>query len=368
LKKIIISVSNDIVTDQRVIRIAGTLSRNGYDLLIVGRNLPQSPDHKDFQYPIHLFSMWFKRGPLFYLFLNLRLFFFLLFTRTDILLANDLDTLPANYWMSKIKNIPLVYDSHEYFTEVPELTERKSIQKIWLNIESHIIPKLKYFYTVNQSIAGIYQEKYNTEVKVIRNLPDCRNGTDQKSDIPGVNGRKMIIYQGALNMARGIDLAIQSMAYLEDAVLVIAGDGPERKELEKHAHLLDVNDKVIFLGRKLPDELSTITGQAGLGISFEQKQGLNYYYALPNKLFDYIHAEIPVLVSPFPEMKAVVKKYEIGEILESFDPENIAVQINRMLKDEKKREYWMKNLKDAANELCWRVEEKKLIEIFESIE
>ncbi len=367
MKKIIISVSNDIVTDQRVIKVAGTLSRNGYKLLILGRNLPQSPDYKNFQFPVHRFSLWFKKGPLFYFFLNIRLLFFILFRKADILLANDLDTLPANYWASKIKSIPLVYDSHEYFTEVPELAGRKSVQKIWLSMESFIVPKLNYFYTVNQSIANIYREKYNVEAKVIRNLPECSTKGQLKYDIPGINGRRIIIYQGALNMARGIDLAIQSMAYLEDVVLAIAGDGPERKELEKHAHFLNVENKVIFLGRILPAKLSSITRQACLGISFEQKQGLNYYYALPNKIFDYIHAEIPVLVSPFPEMEAIVEEYGVGEVLKSFEPENIAKQIDTMLNDDKKREYWKNNLKTASEELCWSLEEKKLLDIFNTI-
>lgn len=368
MKKIIISVSNDIVTDQRVTKVAGTLSSNGYEVLILGRVLTESPDIQGFPYPSHRFSMWFKKGPLFYFFLNLRIFFFLLFRKTNILLANDLDTLPSNYCVSKIKQIPLVYDSHEYFTEVPELTGRKTVQKIWLSLESFIVPKLKFFYTVNKSIAEIYRDKYKVDVKVIRNLPECKNKNILKPKIPGINGRKIILYQGALNMARGIDLAIQSMAYLENVVLVVAGNGPEREELEKHAHLLNLQDQVIFLGRKLPGELPGITSQACLGISFEQKQGLNYYFALPNKLFDYIHAEIPVLVSPFPEMVNIVKKYRVGEVLESFEPEDIASQINRMLFDRKKRDYWKANLKVAAKELCWSKEEMKLLKIFKTIE
>ena len=368
MKKIIISVSNDIVTDQRVIRVAGTLSRNGYQILIVGRILSGTIEAGDFPYTIHRFSMWFKKGPLFYFFLNLRLFFFILFRKADILLANDLDTLPANFLVSKLKGISVVYDSHEYFTEVPELINRKVIQGIWLFIESSILPKLKYFYTVNRSIADIYQKKYHVDVKVIRNLPECKKEELPVVDIPGVLSRKIILYQGTLNMARGIELAIRAMAHLKDAVLVLAGDGPNRENLEELTESLDLKEKLIFLGRKLPAELAGITAQADLGISFEQKQGMNYFYALPNKIFDYIHAEIPVLVSPFPEMNAVVKEYGVGEVLESFEPEGIAAQINQMLNDREKHELWKKNLEKAAKELCWRVEEKKLMEIFEVIE
>jgi len=368
LKKFIFFVFNVILIDQRVKRVAGTLTRNAYQIQIVGRILPGTIDAGDFPYPIHRFSMWFKKGPLFYFFLNLRLFFFILFKKADILLSNDLDTLPANFLVSKLKGIPLVYDSHEYFTEVPELIDRKIIQGIWLFIESSIIPKLKYFYTVNQSIAEIYQKKYHVDVKVIKNLPECSRKECPVTEIPGVLDRKIIIYQGALNMARGIDLAIRAMVHIKNTVLVLAGDGPERKNLEEVSKTLDLKEKVIFLGRKLPAELAGITAQADLGISFEQEQGLNYYYALPNKIFDYIHAGIPILVSPFPEMDAVVKEYGVGEVLESFKPEGIATQINRMLNDREKQELWKKNLGNAAKKLCWEEEENRLIEIFEVIE
>ena len=367
MKKIIISVSNDIVTDQRVIRVAGTLIRNGYEVLIVGRVLPGTIEMGTFPYVIHRFSMCFKKGPLFYFFLNLRLFFFLLFRKVDILLANDLDTLSANFLVAKLKRIPLVYDSHEYFTEVPELVDRKIIKHIWLFIESSIVPKLKYIYTVNQSIADIYIKKYHVDVKVIRNLPECNNEEFPKVDIPGILTRKIILYQGALNMARGIDLAIRAMTHLKYAILVIAGDGPERKTLEELTEFLDLNGNVIFLGRKLPAELVGITAQADLGISFEQKVGLNYYYALPNKIFDYIHAEIPVLVSPFPEMEKLVNYYGVGEVVNSYDPKSIATQMNSMIQDQEKRKLWKEKLIKAANELCWNKEEKSLIELFDNI-
>ncbi len=365
MKKIIISVSNDIVTDQRVLKVAGTLTRNGYEVLIVGRILHGTIETGDLPYPIHRFSMRFKKGPLFYFFLNLRLFFYIFFRKADILLANDLDTLPANFLVSRFKGVPLVYDSHEYFTEVPELVDRKIIKHIWLFIESSIVPKLKYIYTVNQSIAGIYQKKYHVNIKVVLNVPECRNEEFTKVEIPGVLTRKIILYQGTLNMARGIDLAIRAMSYLKDAVLVIVGDGPERKNLEELSESLDLDGKVIFLGRKSPAELAGITAQADLGISFEQKVGLNYYYALPNKIFDYIHAEIPVLVSPFPEMGKLVNDLGVGEVVNSFEPESIANQINSMIQNQS--EFWKDSLKKAAKELCWDKEEKILMELFDNI-
>ena len=108
---------------------------------------------------------------LFYAFFNLRLFFILLFKKADVFVSNDLDTLLANYLASKFKRkTELVYDSHEYFTEVPELTNRPGVQKIWMKIERMIFPKLTKIYTVNDSIAKIYSELYTKDIKVVRNI------------------------------------------------------------------------------------------------------------------------------------------------------------------------------------------------------
>src|ERR1039457_87445 len=124
-KRIIVSVTNDLTTDQRVDRSCNTLVKMGFDVLLVGRLLKQSLELESRNYRTKRMKLWFTRGPLFYAEYNLRLFFFLLVHKTDILFSNDLDTLPANYLISGILNLPLVHDCHEYFRGVPELNGRR---------------------------------------------------------------------------------------------------------------------------------------------------------------------------------------------------------------------------------------------------
>ena len=170
-KKVIISVVSDLVTDQRVNRAALTLHNQGMDVILIGRMLKKSLPLEERPYKMVRFKLWFEKGPLFYACYNIRLFLFLLFNKADIYLANDLDTLPANFVASRLKKIKLVYDSHEYFTEVPELVNRPFIRFIWLKLEQWIFPRLTDVMTVNDSIAGFYIAKYNVPVKTIRNLP-----------------------------------------------------------------------------------------------------------------------------------------------------------------------------------------------------
>ena len=170
MKRILISVSNDLFTDQRVQKISNTLIKNGFQVLVIGRRKGQTLNNK-FLFKTHRFKLFFNKGFLFYFEFNICLFFKLLFEKKDFLYANDLDTLLPNYLVHKLTKTQLIYDSHELFTEVPELINRPFIQKIWLKIESFILPKLKNSITVNSSISEYYNSKYNSCFKVIRNVP-----------------------------------------------------------------------------------------------------------------------------------------------------------------------------------------------------
>lgn len=363
-KKVIISVINDLVTDHRVHKVALSLQKSGYSPVLIGRKLPESQPVKR-SYKTIRFKLWFTKGVLFYAFYNIRLFLYLMICKADIFLSNDLDTLPANFLASCLRQKPLVYDSHEYFTEVPELINRKSIKQIWLKIESLILPKIKYAYTVNQSIADIYNKKYGIDMKVVRNIPIYNRFmaiNDISITLP--ENKRIIIYQGAINIGRGIKEMIQAMNYIDDAIFLIVGEGDildKLKDFTKEKHL---NEKVIFAGRIPFNELSAYTLKADLGVSLEKNMGLNYYYALPNKIFDYIHAEIPVLAANLPEMSRIVEGFNVGKCINSHRPEQIAESVNQMLTDENQRYLWKENCRKAKKILTWENEAKKLIEIF----
>ena len=173
--KVFVSVTNDTSFDQRVHKTCKTLTESGFDVMLIGRKLPNSIPLQPQVYKVKRFRLWFNKGPFFYACYNLRLFWFLLFKKIDILHANDLDSLLANFLIKKIKKCELVYDSHEYFTGVPELTSRPKVQKIWKKMERNIIPHLKYCITVNQSIAQLYEEEYKVKFEIIRNIPKKSN-------------------------------------------------------------------------------------------------------------------------------------------------------------------------------------------------
>ncbi|MCK5907542.1 MAG: glycosyltransferase, partial [Flavobacteriales bacterium] len=290
-KKVILSVTNDLVSDQRVHKMATSLTKFGYEVTLIGRKFKDSP-YLVREYKTKRISLFFNTKIWFYAEYNIRLFFYLLFHNFDIYVANDLDTILPNFIVSRIKRKKFVYDSHELFTEVVELNTRPLQKKIWLFIEKIILPKSKNNITVCKSIADYYKKKYGNKFSVIRNIPIFKNKTDTL--VNNNNEDKVVIYQGALNKDRGLELMIEAFAFIENAKFWIVGSGDVEQELKLLVDVLNLSDKVVFKGRMPLEDMPKITNKASLGLSLEEDTSLSYHYALPNKMFDYIQAGVPV--------------------------------------------------------------------------
>lgn len=356
--KAIVAVTNDLTTDQRAHKICTTLLSLNYNVVLVGRLKKDSLPLQTQAYATKRFKLWFNKGAFFYANYNIRLFFFLLFSKQSLIWSNDLDTLPTCFLASKMKSNTLVFDSHEYFTEVPELIPRPKIQAFWKKIERFILPQLTKVITVCNGIAEIYRKEYNIDVKVVRNVPFLKASSplSKKSE-------KIILYQGAINVNRGIETMVKAMQYIDGATLQLIGKGDISASIQQLIEQLDLKDKVIMLGEIPYQELKNYTQQATIGLSLEENVGLNYQLALPNKLFDYIHAEIPVLVADLPEMSTLVKQYQLGEVAQSTDPKVLANQLNEMLKNEPQLNSWKANAAKAKQELNWEKESEIIKEV-----
>ena len=158
-KRLIFTVINDLTYDQRMIRICTSLVKQGYEVLLVGRTLKKSISLQSQPFQQKRLFCFFQKGKFFYLEYNLRLFFFLLWKKFDAVCAIDLDTILPAFYISRWKNKPIVYDAHEYFTEVPEVVRRPNVQRVWERVAQKTIPKCTHCYTVCQSLADIFYEK-----------------------------------------------------------------------------------------------------------------------------------------------------------------------------------------------------------------
>jgi glycosyltransferase involved in cell wall biosynthesis len=356
MKRLIISVTNDLFGDQRVLKVAHSCHNNGYEVFVIGRkNKKSQPLDLPFKYK--LFHLWFNRSALFFAEFNIRLFFVLLFSKVDILLSNDTDNLIANYLVSRIRRKKLVFDAHEIYPELPELAHRPKVKLIWEKIENWIFPHLKYCYTVCQPISDHYHKKYNINMKVVRNVPYYSKYSGKK--LLDYSGKKIILYQGALNIGRGLEWVIDAMPFVKNAVLVIIGDGIINSKLKERVNHLQLQEKVFFLGRIAGSELHQYTPSADLGLCLLENRGLNYYYSLPNRIFDYLHAGVPVLATDFPEINNIVKHYKTGILINHYEPEYLIGVLNDFFAEE----FDTSHFNDIAKRFCWENEEKIVLEI-----
>lgn len=332
-KKIIVSVTNDLYTDQRVHKMCMFMVKQGYNVVLLGRLL----DNKtplDRPYATKRFRLLFRKGALFYANYNVRLFFYLLFHRADILVSNDLDTLLANTFIHQLKKTPLIYDSHEYFTEVPELTSRPKIKRVWERIEAYCFPKLDKIITVNYSIAEKYKRKYGKKLRVVRNVSPLFEFKDvpSKKELSIPENKIILILQGAgINVDRGGEELIEAMTLLPDCVLLIVGDGDVLSQLKQRVKELNISDRVLFFGRQPYEKMMQYTFHADIGLTLDKPSNDNYLFSLPNKVFDYIHAGTAIVASNLPEVAKVIEHYHVGLLISSHDPKDIAETILRMI-------------------------------------
>lgn len=361
MKRIVYTVTNDLTYDQRMNRICSTLQAAGYDITLIGFMKKRSVKLEQKPYKQIRLNLFFVKGKLFYLEYNFRLFWYLLFNKYDIYVGIDLDTLLPVFFNAKFTGKPCVYDAHEYFTELPEIVARPLIKKMWSRLERFLLPKIKYNYTVGNAIAEELSKKYKTTFEVIRNVPVL---SEEQAE---VNVGNYILYQGALNMGRGLEALMEGMAYV-NADLYIAGEGDLSAELRAFAAALPHKEKIRFLGYVRPADLKKYTNEAKIGINLVEHLGLSYYYSLSNKFFDYIHAGKPQVTMNFPEYKKLNDKYQVAVLIDEPEKKSIASAINKLLTDVKLYVELEHNTIKAKKDLNWQKESVKLIRFYKKIE
>lgn len=379
------SVTNDLVTDQRVHRSCMALTAAGYEVTLVGRRLPDS-EPVSRPYRTRRMALLFKKKAIFYAEYNLRLFLLLLFSSTDAFYSNDTDTLMANYLAARLRRKPLFFDAHEMFPEVPELVGRERVKKTWTAIENWIFPKIAHrknmaAVTVCRSIAEIYRQRYGLQMGVVRNVPmqlkgDSAAAAKLLSKLP--SDKKLLLYQGAVNIGRGIEWFMEAMPLLDDCHLVVAGVGDEYGKLSEVAKQPKYRDRVTFLGRVEPSALKSLTPKASLGLVLLEHRGLNYYYSLPNRIGDFVAAEVPIMATDFPEIRSVVAGFNVGRLLPSpkdddhedpRNPEWLANQVKTTLEEWANMDSTEKHTRfqKAHDDLNWENEKNILLDCVNTI-
>ncbi len=356
--KIVFTVTNELNFDQRMQRICTSLIGANHQVTLIGWQLKNAPTLTQQDFQQKRLPLFFQKGKLRYIETNIKLLWFLLFVKCDLIGAIDLDTIFPCWLVATIRGKKIVYDAHEYFTELEEIVRRPMIKKVWLAVEKFCVPKIKNGYTISNSYANLFHKNYGVNYEVIRNIALLK-------PIPVVEKMKRIIlYQGAVSEGRGLFQLVDAMKMV-DAKLIICGQGNVFEALKNFIAQKEWQHKIELKGFVAPQELFQLTPQAMVGITLFETKGLSNYYSLANRFFDYLHAGIPQLCNAYPEYVSINQQFEIATLIEKPTTELITTALNKMLDDTAFYDHLCKNCLQAREVFNWQTEQKKLLKFFE---
>jgi hypothetical protein len=378
-KTIFLTVTNDLVYDQRMHRICGSLVGAGYQVTLVGRLLPDSLplSNKPYQ-QVRLFCHY-QKGKLFYLEYNFRLYKFLKNQAMDAICAIDLDTIVPVYLVSKKKSLPRMYDAHEFFTEMIEVKRRPHIHFIWKKIEQWLVPKFKNGYTVGQAIANDLKHLYGVDYYLVRNIPRYSIPINPGAIQPPIVKQIManfdaqcspdlpfILYQGAINEGRALHALADAMKGVNGRLL-LAGNGNLESEIRHYIKANSLEHKIYMCGMVTPDNLRYLTSLCYVGITIFDAFSKNQFYSLANKFFDYIMALKPQVCVNYPEYAAILKQYSVAEPLLNTDVKSICIALNNLVNNPVLYENLQNTCILASKQLNWEAEEQTLLAAWDTL-
>lgn len=360
-KKIVIAFLGNIFNDSRVFNLNNSLLKEDHDVKVISFDWENKEFKQIISPNISVYKLSkAKSSILFYLKFIFLLIKDLLKNKADIYFAEDVFTLPFVYFMAKKNKAKLYYNSREFYAFLGGLRNKSFHQKVISSIEKSFIHNPDLVLTTGEMDSEFLQEFYGiNNTLVIRNLPVYKEPdkiVDLREKLNLNNEVKIFLYQGVILEGRGIELFIRNLKKIENAVFVIIGDGPFRSTFEKIAEEENLTDRVFFLGKVPHEELINYSAGADFGLVLIENISKSYYYALPNKLFEYIAAGLPVISSNLPQMRKVVENYKVGEIIDIEEKKDFNEKISNLVKDRDKFEHYKQNCMTAAKELNWQKE------------
>lgn len=258
----------------------------------------------------------------------------------DFVHANDLTTLATGWVISKQSGAPLVYDSHEMWSENVTYKHGKYIQMqaskrfFYQKLEGRLLKDVTLFYSVSASILDEYERRHQCRPKLLANYPDITSLTHENHAFESIKDSLNLtpdhfvtLYIGGVGPSRNIENVIKAHAKLDDRfIFVIRGPGVEfyGPEYMKLADSLGIQHRIFILPAVGRDDVIAASQGADCGIVMLENLCKNFYWFYPNKFFEYSLAGLPVAVSNFPDVRAHIDRERNGITFEPSDPQSIA--------------------------------------------
>lgn len=281
--------------------------------------------------------------------------------------SNDLNTLVQGYICAKwrFRKKKLVYDSHEVQTSRTGYNH-----SFYGRLEAFLIKHIDAMIVENHTRAQYNEELYGFYPNVVHNYPFKQIHNDKINlhellNLPA--DEKILLYQGGIQVGRGLDKLIEAAPHFNEGTLVFIGDGKIKQQLQSKVEEAGLQNKVKFLPKVPLNDLPKYTRNAYLGFQVLNNVCFNHYSASSNKLFEYMMAGVPVVACDFPEIKKVVEGYNTGICIDSHDPKEIAWAVNRLLSDSSLHKELRVNSINARKKHNWNLEKVRFLDMYNQI-
>ncbi|MBZ0179153.1 MAG: glycosyltransferase [Melioribacteraceae bacterium] len=356
-KKVFIAFLGNALHDSRITNLKDSLEADGCEVKVISFDWT-TPNFKTIINDITIYKLnKSKISFLFYFSFAVKLWKSLKLSNADIYIAEDFFPLAFTTIIGRRKNSKVIYNSRELYPFLGGLRNKKFTQWLIKKIEKKYIKKVDLVLTTGEMDSKFLEDYYGIKnTMVLRNIPLLRkpgNKIDLRKILNIPSSNKIVLYQGVMIEGRGIIRIISLLKELPNIEFVLLGDGALRKEFERAASKYNVHKRVHFLGTIPQRELINYTAAADIGLALIENISVSYYHALPNKLFEYIMAGIPVFSSNLPQMEKIVNDYQVGIIVDEKDDSQILTGLKKLTEDEDFNSRLKENCAKASLELNW---------------
>lgn len=294
----------------------------------------------------------------------------------DIYHAHDVNALLACYITAVVHRKPLIFDAHELPLNELDRSRWHRLRALLTRLLTRIIARCSGVITVSPPIAQEICKRYQpSSVTLVRNILAYQEApeSDRLRQHLGLGSQvRIALYQGNIQADRRLDRLVRAAAFLErNIVIVLMGKkyGETASELEALAVREGVADRIKILPPVPYAELLEWTASADVGlIIYSPDRSLNVQMCLPNKLFEYLMAGLPVLATPLDAVAEILTNFDVGCVVPSLAPTDVAEAINGMLDDHVALERMHHNALGAVQQdLCWEQERQQLIRLYKKV-
>lgn len=280
--------------------------------------------------------------------------------------AEDVFSLPIAYRATRRQNARLYYDSRELFFALAQLAKKQSKQRVWAGVEAYCIRRAKVFVSGERDADALATRYRIKRPEVIFNYPRYHayrrsDALRQRLRLP--DNAVILLYQGVITEGRGIWKLLNALAWLENQVVaVFIGDGDKLQDLRQAIEARNYQSRAFAIGRVPHEELLRLTASADIGFALIEPLSESYNLALPNKLFEYVMAGVPVIASDLPAMKEVIEAHRVGIVVSAREEEkHLAERILELCQSLEKHRSHCREARETFN---WEAQEERLLNFF----